>query len=499
MTIRSWSRLAIAVVGVGLTLYALSVALTGVVELGVVLDNAGAKVVAVVPDTFGWEAGLRAGQAVEHLRPGHEPGGWAIQTAEANGDRIVLLGPIELALRASALLALLGVVFCVLALPVARLPARRAELFAGFGIALAALPIAIAYERTLGLAVIGAAAVFPWIWCVRWGGVGRRVALAGLAAGGALWAGWLVLRLADPVSAVALRDVLGGWVAISATLLVVVGGRVTVHRLAAAIATLQLVDVLVLAGAVVLAVVLAGLGVNPLLVIAVVAMPLALLVGSRRRIAAQLDRVLLAELREREAMRATEAERARMSREIHDDPLQQIAGVIRSLEGANPDPGSATASLRDVAARLRGVATELHPPVLDDLGLVPAISGSARQVTAPPVEVDIANRAGFGRAQRPPAEVELAAFRIVQEAVANAAHHAGASRIRVRGEVTPDAIDLEIVDDGRGLGDDEVEAALRTGHLGMASMRSRAAAIGGRLVIERAEDGGTAVSLRWRR
>ena len=499
LTIGSWSRLAIAIVAIGLSLYALSVALTGAVELGLELDDAGATVGDVVPDTFGWESGLRAGQAVERLRAGYEPGGWAIQTAEANRNKLVLLGPVDLFLRASALAALLAVALGVLALPLARLPARRAELLAAFGVTLATVPIAIAYERTLGLAVIGAAAIFPWIWCARWSGVGRGAALAGLAVGSALEAGWIALRLADPVSAVVLRNGLGAWVAISAALLAVVGGRVTVRRLMSAIASLQLVDVLVLAGAVVLAIMLAGLGVSPLLGIAAVALPLVLLVGTRRRVADGLDRVLLAELREREAIRATEEERARVSREIHDDPLQEIAGVIRGLEGADPDPAAATASLREVAARLRAVATDLHPPVLDDLGLAPAIEGSARQVTGLTVEVAVTNRAGYGRGQRPPAATELAAFRIVQEAIANAVQHSDASRIRVSGEVTPDAIDLMVADDGRGLDDGEVEAALRAGHMGIASMRRRAASTGGELLIERADGGGAVVAFRWRR
>ena len=489
----------LALAAIGLAAYALLVALTGSVEQGLVHDDAGTVVLEVSPDTFAWESGLRPGQAIERLRSGDEPGGWAIQTAEANDGKIVLLGPIELLLRASALLALLGLAFGILALPVTRLPASRAELLAMLGIALATVPIGVAYERTFGLLVIGAAAIGPWTWFIRWRGIGRRMAVGGLVAGVALWVGWLVVRLTEPVTAVALRNVLGAWILGSTLLLVAVGARMTPRRLAAALATTKLVDVVTIAGALVVSIVLFGLGVSPLLAMAVVVLPLLLLVGMRHQVADGLDRVLLAELREREAIRATEEERTRVSREIHDDPLQEIAGVIRGLEGTDPDPSAATASLRDVAARLRVVATELHPPVLDDLGLVPAIEGSARQVTEPVVEVDIANRAGYGRGRRPPADIELAAFRIVQEAMANAVKHAGATRIRVSGEVTPDAIDLVVADDGRGLDDDEVEAALRTGHIGIASMRGRAAAAGGELRIERADGGGTAVVFRWRR
>jgi signal transduction histidine kinase len=272
----------------------------------------------------------------------------------------------------------------------------------------------------------------------------------------------------------------------------------TPRRVAATVATAGVVDVLVIAATAVLAVVLVSLEVNLLAVGAVLVLVLTVFVVTRRRVAASVDKLLLAELRERTALQATEDERARVAREIHDDPLQQISGVIRELERPDPDPAAATASLRDVAARLRGVATDLHPPALDDLGLVPAIDGLARQVTQPPVEVRIGNQAGFGRSQRPPADVELAAFRIVQEAVANAARHAQASHITVSGYVARDAIDLGIADDGRGIHPEAIEAAQRSGHMGVGSMRARANAIGGHLDIRPGPEGGTVVSLRWR-
>ena len=169
------------------------------------------------------------------------------------------------------------------------------------------------------------------------------------------------------------------------------------------------------------------------------------------------------------------------------------------LESTDPDPAAATASLRDVAARLRSVATELHPPVLDDLGLAPAIEGSARQATGPTVDVEITNHAGYGQGQRPPPDIELAAFRIVQEAITNASRHADASHIRVSGEVARDTIEIAVADDGRGLDDDDVEAAQRAGHMGIASMRGRAAATGGELLIRRTDGGGTVVAYRWQR
>lgn len=77
----------------------------------------------------------------------------------------------------------------------------------------------------------------------------------------------------------------------------------------------------------------------------------------------------------------------------------------------------------------------MHPPVLDDLGLVPAIEAAAHAVPSPPVAITIENRTGCTRAERPPQEVELAAYRIVVEAIANAVRHADARHITVNGAV----------------------------------------------------------------
>jgi signal transduction histidine kinase len=490
---------ALAIGATVIAVYAISVALAGDIHMGIEAGDTGTAIQSVQPDSVAWDAGFREGQVITWGRGGDEPGGMAVQTAEANGGQPVLFGPLELVLRASVLVALVALVLGVLALPAAGQSARRAELLAVVGILLATIPVAVGYQRTLGLAVIGAAAVAPWVWFARWGPLDRRAALAALGVGAALWLAWLALRLVDPVAAVTPRNVLGVWVGASGILLLVLGARMTPRRVAATVASVSVVDVLVIAATVVLAVVLVSLGVNVLAVGAVLVLVLTVFVVTRRRVAASVDKLLLAELRERTALQATEDERARVAREIHDDPLQQISGVIRELERPDPDPAAATASLRDVAARLRGVATDLHPPALDDLGLVPAIDGLARQVAQPPVEVRIDNLTGFGRAQRPPADVELAAFRIVQEAVANAARHAQASGITIGGDVAPDAIDLVIADDGIGIDPGAVEAAQRSGHMGVGSMRARAAAVGAQLEVGPGPEGGTIVSLRWRR
>ncbi len=498
VTITSWSTPAIALAAVLASLFAGAVAVTGEIELGVATDGQGGIVREVSPDSFGWEAGFRVGQQVLRLRFGDEEGGWALQTAEASGGSLVALGPATTALRASAVIALLALALGVLALPASRLRPRRAELLATAALLFASVPVLLAYERSAGLVILGLAAVGPWVWAYRWR-VGPRTWSAGaVVAGAGLWLAWIVCRLADPVAAVGLRVGLRLWIVGAAACLVLAGSRVTRARFFSALATTRLIDAAVLAGSAVIAIGLIGLGIHPALAALVVVLPLVLLAGTRKRVAVLLDRVLLAELREREAIRATEEERARVSREIHDDPLQEIVGVIRTLEDGDPDNAAARESLRHVAARLRGVATELHPPVLDDLGLAPALEASARQVTEPPVGFAVSNRAGgYGRPDRPPSDVELAVYRIVQEALANAVRHARANGITLTGEVAAARIDISVVDDGVGLDDDRIDAALRDGRMGVASMRRRAEAIGARLEIRPADPNGTRVRIRW--
>ena len=108
------------------------------------------------------------------------------------------------------------------------------------------------------------------------------------------------------------------------------------------------------------------------------------------------------------------------------------------------------------------------------------------------VEVDDLTRSGA----RPPADVEVAAFRVMQEAVANAARHSGAGTILIAGSVAPEAIDLYVRDDGTGFERDRVADARRSGHFGLDSMRERAAAVGAFTTVAPAHSG-VEVRFRW--
>ena len=222
---------------------------------------------------------------------------------------------------------------------------------------------------------------------------------------------------------------------------------------------------------------------------------------SLRRAALRLaERVMLAELRERMTIEAAEAERAKLARELHDAPLQELAGVINRLDRV-PHTQSEGEALRGIAEQLREVAVALHPPVLDDLGLAPAIQFLVSQ---PPyrdadarIALDITDQTGLGPTARPPKEVELTIFRILQEAVGNAQRHSGASFISIAGEVTAYRVALRIQDDGLGIDRHAAELALRAGRLGLSSMRRRAESIGASLDFHSKPRKGTQIMVVW--
>lgn len=189
-------------------------------------------------------------------------------------------------------------------------------------------------------------------------------------------------------------------------------------------------------------------------------------------------------------LRAAEAERGRIARELHDETGQvltaiklELAEVERTLADAGR-PTDAVARVADLAGRalesIRATARGLRPAVLDDLGFLPAMRALAE---------DFAGRTGVavdlrdGPLPRPPApEVEVAAYRVLQEALTNVARHAGATRVEVRIAATDGELELAVQDDGRGFTAATGERA-GAGRAGLAGMRERVVGAGGRLAI----------------
>jgi signal transduction histidine kinase len=193
------------------------------------------------------------------------------------------------------------------------------------------------------------------------------------------------------------------------------------------------------------------------------------------------------------AVAAAEAERARLAADLHDDALQELTNLVRRLDAAGDSEGAELA--RGVAERLRAICSDLRLPLLDDLGAGPALEWLVSRVR-PLANGDV--RLERTDPQRPPAGVELAVFRVAQEALANAVRH-GRPPITVRYHVDDvGGVSLSVDDAGPGIDPRAAEHALKAGHLGVANMQQRAEQIGALLDIRRWPAGGTHVALQWR-
>ena len=367
---------------------------------------------------------------------------------------------------------------------------------------LAAVPIRIHGDFMLAAVVPLAAASTPAVWLVRWSDAleGWRLVAAGLI--GVVVIAWLTARIvgADAYTEVeAVQTV----VATLAVALVLAHEAGVIRAEAMVRPKLHAFDVAWVGALIVLGGLLVAWGeISPVFVV----LGLAALMGTYPRLRhvaiRMLDRLLLADLRDRTSITAAEDERARLARDLHDTPLQELAGVIQRLELV-PEAKGEGDRLRDVAHQLRTVATDLRPPVLDDLGLVAALKFLADHapVSGPTsaVRVTVENEAGLRPRQRPPSEVELAAFRIMQEAVSNALRHSGAELVRIDGSVAPDHISLVVADDGSGMSSETGLEALQRGRLGLDSMHRRADAIGATVRTRSTIGAGTRVEFEWRR
>ena len=190
---------------------------------------------------------------------------------------------------------------------------------------------------------------------------------------------------------------------------------------------------------------------------------------------------------------AQEEERRRIARELHDEASQAIATLIVNLEFLEGTLPEKEAQLAERLRRLRGIATQtldeihkiifnLRPRVLDDLGLVPAVSGYLESHLPPlhiAYDLDV-----HGLDQRLPATVETAVFRIIQEAITNVIKHAHADHVRVLLDFDGSLLVVFVEDDGRGFDTGEVlgPGASRRG-MGLLGIRERAALLGGRFSI----------------
>jgi signal transduction histidine kinase len=500
-TLRQTTLTVVAIAGFVAGVAAAAAALGGNADDGVVPDPNARAIVAVSPTGFAWRDGIRPGQTVVSFATALVPGGWRLETEEGGAHFVSLADPADSALRDSLPLGLAGLAAGALAVLFRSTHRLWVAPATSVALLLASTPLFLQGNPELSTLAMGGAVFAPSMWLVQALRGGRAIKVAIVVAAAGCLAVWVVARLAG----LAQADVLEGFrapLATTATALVVVD-RVVVPILSRDPIPLhrpRLLDAIVVA-------LLSGtslalvyfLDVSPVVVGVLVVVILVALPGFRRWLDPKMKGALFADIREQAAVEAAEDERARMARELHDVPLQHLAGIIRRLE-LRPGAQAESDELRVVASQLRTVATNLRPPVLDDLGLPAALDFLAEGSTTAHalVVTNVVDATGLEATSRPPSAVELAVFRIAQEAVGNALQHANAKAVRIEGRIEPDRIDLAFVDDGVGLSPDVVRAAGRRGRLGLASMRRRAEAIEADLTIEGSKDG-TTVHIVWQR
>ncbi len=197
---------------------------------------------------------------------------------------------------------------------------------------------------------------------------------------------------------------------------------------------------------------------------------------------------------------AREEERRRLRRDLHDGLGPTLAALtlqVDTLGNTHPDPTLRADLLRlrghiqDTVHDVRRLVEGLQPAPVADLGLVEAVrqlaAGAPLEVA---VECDTGCALGSGQAERLPAGVEVAAYRIAQEALTNAVRHAEATVVRIGLHLGPDCLEVCVADDGHG------RLTPRPGGVGLRSMRERAEEIGGELTLTAVPGVGTTVRAR---
>ncbi len=197
----------------------------------------------------------------------------------------------------------------------------------------------------------------------------------------------------------------------------------------------------------------------------------------------------------RSTIAASDAERARWARELHDQTLQALAGLRVVLAGARrrDDPAvyalATTQAIDDIEleiANLRAIIADLRPSLLDDVGLQAALEAllERRREDALAIECEVNLPEGLSDGAGSHRDLETTVYRLVQESLTNVVKHAEANRVVVSVSADDSAVVVEVHDDGRGFDTSEPSAGF-----GLAGMRERVFLLQGSLEIESGENG----------
>jgi signal transduction histidine kinase len=199
---------------------------------------------------------------------------------------------------------------------------------------------------------------------------------------------------------------------------------------------------------------------------------------------------------------AKEEERRFLAHELHDELGQSLTALKLRLQlgsqalavPPNDNTPQALALIDQLIARVRRISVDLRPPLLDEVGLGPALrlylEGQAA-LSKVPIELDVDDCEGARLAP----DLEIICFRVVQESITNALRHAGAGHIRVSLVRTADRVSLAIHDDGQGFDPAALSTADLAGHLGIVGMRERVRARAGLFRLTSRPGAGTDVEI----
>ena len=200
---------------------------------------------------------------------------------------------------------------------------------------------------------------------------------------------------------------------------------------------------------------------------------------------------------------AQEQERKKLSREIHDGPAQMLANVMmrsdlieRVQRERGPDEAlveirSLKVMVRNALYEVRRIIYDLRPMALDDLGLVPTLRKYLQTTEDYNNGVNL-NFVNLGQVKRLPSDMEVALFRLVQEAVQNSLKHAEPKQIQVKLSISKEMVTVVVKDDGKGF-DSSIQ---KEGSFGLVGMRERVELLEGEMTIDSQPGAGTLVFIQ---
>ena len=231
---------------------------------------------------------------------------------------------------------------------------------------------------------------------------------------------------------------------------------------------------------------------------------LQLLSGDLQHTNVKLDELQLRQQLSLRIIKAQEEERLRVAREIHDGPAQSMANVVLRAEICEKlmalEPEKVKEELHDLKAmvkeslqEVRKIIFNLRPMVLDDLGLIPTLRrfiSELQKHTKLTIELVVLG----GDNQRLPNTLEVAVFRIIQEALNNICKHAQAQRCLVKLEMLPTRLHKIVSDDGCGI-DPDLSANAKSERFGLLGMRERVELLKGEMEITSAPGSGSEIQI----